>query len=1227
MNFKSKHIWLFCLLLALLCCFVFTFLSVNAGEKDALQFLQKEYAEMQKNYKNGLSIANKIAEQVGNIKSRKNNFKTKDFSTENVEYFVYKKGNLVYWSTNLFYPNEQYLGFKEYIHKAYLEEYAYFKEYKLDTLILIAAIKLNLNNGLNFSDLQLDKLQENSLYIASNAERTPEMIPIKIGAVGNINLGVENFIPSLSTDLWSLFFFLLTLVFLYVFLRKKEVAHSLILIFLVLVLYAVMYLFFKNLFLPQLKHLGIFNSEVYASSWYFPNLGIAIWNVFLVFLISIAAHLELNSLARKLRQNKFWLKLLIFGLHFFLFFYAAFFLDEISKLVLDSSINFDFYEIHKVTRYSFIGLGFILLGFLSFFNFYRLLLVLIRQFEINSKVHLYFIVMCLLCAVLVGYYFQLLTAIFVSCIFFFSYGLELIRENQFKQIFYLVGNLLICSGITAFVINKNVNAKERDVREYLATTTLLQNEQEPYKLFSLTEKSLLVDKGIVDYYTCLDETKSHFENRLKQLYFTHYAENYDILILDFDSLGRSYREPNALDYYSLNALFTSNFSKPLTKNFSYIADMKLKGSYIGRFNVFENEKFVGVYFVLLQPKLSQNQQGRLSDVFDQNQRNPLLTDNNYSYAIYTKLKLSRRFGNYNYSNLLDTSEGIGHFTQNHFQHYFYSDELGNHIIFSKPEKTWIQRITAFTFLLFIGILLAVIYIVFMWLRKSLLLRSPATFRNLRVLNFIIKRWPITAGSEIFLSNRIQLFGLAIVFGTFLLILIVTMNYFNNNYSSRQKQYLWNKTTDIANTIGTQANLDAMYNSYQTGLIYDLSNYYNTDISLYRSDGKLLTSSNDQFYKKNLLAPIMNTSAFAELHNNNSSGFIRDESIGSLKYIASYYALLDNNLNVRGYLSLPYYTNRRDLYKEISSYAVTLINLFAVVFLIAALIAFFLARRISGPLNLIKEQMGLVKLGVPNAPIQWEHKDELGLLIDEYNKMIYQLEINSNKLAESEREGAWREMAKQVAHEIKNPLTPMKLSLQHLQFAIQRKDENLEEKLKKTSELLIHQIDSLAKMAEEFSAFAKMPAPVPEEVVLSELLKKTIALFEKEENFTLNLHSWYDAIIVKVDAMQLSRVFTNIIKNATQAIAENQVGFLEVWMQQKDNFIEVLFKDNGKGIPFSLQDKIFSPNFSTKNSGMGLGLAMSKKIVEGFGGTITFTSKENVGTTFVVRIPIYGRTTS
>jgi nitrogen fixation/metabolism regulation signal transduction histidine kinase len=286
------------------------------------------------------------------------------------------------------------------------------------------------------------------------------------------------------------------------------------------------------------------------------------------------------------------------------------------------------------------------------------------------------------------------------------------------------------------------------------------------------------------------------------------------------------------------------------------------------------------------------------------------------------------------------------------------------------------------------------------------------------------------------------------------------------------------------------------------------------------------------------------------------------------------------------------------------------------------IAFFIANSITYPLTLIEEQLRETKIGKKMDPITWKGNDEIGKLINEYNRMILELEESTERLAKSERENAWREMAKQVAHEIKNPLTPMKLGLQHLQRAWADEDPNFKEKFERFSATFIQQIESLSLIASEFSNFAQMPLTSKEKVDLKEIITNVVELYKNESDVELNLGylpSLQSSIMADKD--QMIRCFNNLIKNAIQSIPSHRNGEVTIDLMNDNGNILVMIQDNGNGIEEALQEKIFQPNFTTKNSGMGMGLAIVHNIIINANGKIWFQSALNKGTTFYVSIPL------
>ncbi|MBO6516649.1 MAG: HAMP domain-containing histidine kinase, partial [Bacteroidia bacterium] len=393
-----------------------------------------------------------------------------------------------------------------------------------------------------------------------------------------------------------------------------------------------------------------------------------------------------------------------------------------------------------------------------------------------------------------------------------------------------------------------------------------------------------------------------------------------------------------------------------------------------------------------------------------------------------------------------------------------------------------------------------------------------------------------------------------------------------------------------------------------------------DANLYDSTGHLLASSIEDIYNQGLSAPLMNPKAIEVLKLQKTSQLVNAEKIRDLTFTSAYLPLVNDKRDVIAYLNLPYYSRQNELSNEISSYTVNFVNLYLFLILFAIGLAYVVSQRISKPLQIIREQMSKTGLRT-NELIEWKQNDEIGRLVKQYNKMVIQLGDSAQKLSESEREGAWKEMARQVAHEIKNPLTPMKLNIQHLQRAWSDKNERLEDTFKRVTGVLIEQIDSLSKLATEFSSFAKMPVNNFENCNLSNSLLSTITLFEKSENVDFQYDDTLPEIMVYADREQLGRVFNNVIKNAIQAIPEDRKGSVKIRVESDSETVRVEIQDNGRGIREEDRPNIFVPNFSTKNSGMGLGLAITRKMLEAANGKIWFESVEGVGTTFYLQWPI------
>lgn len=429
--------------------------------------------------------------------------------------------------------------------------------------------------------------------------------------------------------------------------------------------------------------------------------------------------------------------------------------------------------------------------------------------------------------------------------------------------------------------------------------------------------------------------------------------------------------------------------------------------------------------------------------------------------------------------------------------------------------------------------------------------------------------------------------------------------------------------ELEHTCGDTTSFSTMWNpntnSVMDEYLVQLSHIFFIDINLYGPHGQLIASSRPEIFRQGLISTRMNTTVLRQFVLGNKSNIIQDEKIGQMQYASAYIPFYNYKDNLMGYINLPYFTKPDVFKRELSNLIVSIINLYVVLMMLSIVVAVFVSERIVQPIKLIQHKMEKIELGKQHEKIEYDRKDELGQLVAEYNNMAEKLEESAKLLAQGERESAWREMAKQIAHEIKNPLTPMKLSIQFLMS--RRSDAGFDGILEKVSNTLIQQIDTLSSIATGFSNFAKMPKPNEHPFNVVETLENVIQLFNNVDNMDITSDlGGYKEIIIVADKEQISRVFINLIKNATQAIPDGVRGKIHVTLECKEKLV-IKIADNGCGIPDEIRGKLFTPSFTTKSSGSGLGLAMVKNIIINAKGDITFESEVGKGTTFIVTLPI------
>ena len=400
-------------------------------------------------------------------------------------------------------------------------------------------------------------------------------------------------------------------------------------------------------------------------------------------------------------------------------------------------------------------------------------------------------------------------------------------------------------------------------------------------------------------------------------------------------------------------------------------------------------------------------------------------------------------------------------------------------------------------------------------------------------------------------------------------------------------------------------------------IYQIADVQNVNFNIYDLEGQLIKSSRPTFERDSI-----STCLSAEVLNNLAAStderYVEEKSTAGDKYQASYTYITDTKFKPIGILNLPYFEDNSFNNKELKEFLFRLGGVYLLMLLIAIALAYFISKYITRSLQTVSDKLNQTNFEKRNEKILVDNpSQEIGKLIEAYNAMIDELEQSAVKLARSEREQAWREMAKQVAHEIKNPLTPMRLSVQSFERKFDPKDPNIDQKVDEYSKTLIQQIDTLSNIASAFSNFADMPAQQNETLNVVKIVKLALDIFQEDY---IHFVCEEDEIIAKLDRTQLIRVVTNLIKNAIQAVPTVESPRILVSVASEGTQVKIMVADNGVGIGDEFRDKVFEPKFTTKSSGMGLGLGMVKNIVETYKGTIDFTTQEGKGTVFTVRFP-------
>ncbi len=1219
-------------------------ISVFTKQKNTKSSIEASYSKEIQNYINkGENKFNIFLSDIIFINSI-NNLKQEEselalFNNESQFFYVYKNLDnleLVYWNTQTVLPDTNFVVGVEDKKMLLLPNGYYFAQKKrigFNTIVSLLPIKWNyvvsndyLKNdflvnpirGKNF-EINIDK--KNATYVKTGENLFLFSLKVK----SNYNLYDNNKITA-----WlRIFAFFPFLIFIHFaaenFKKKRGLSHAFFFLLTSLIIVRLVSYFFADII--GMRQFELFNPAVYGSNIILRSLGDFLINVLLLLwvIIFLKNNLVENYKSKFIvgRVNK-WILLSLSALA--ILFYTFIAGSVVRSLVTDSQISFDvinFFSLNIFTIIGFLILSCIALGYYYFFR--------IVFFYLKNAFPSFFIPLMLIITVVgllilsfrIGSFagafelYELMWLIvFLLLIKSDLLGVFTSKPIVSKMVFWL---FFFSLSITFILIAEN-EKKELINRAHYAEVIATKND--PFNDFVLN--SVLTDfreELIAPKFYLFENDKTAYQIRdsLIKNNFSTYSDNYNTKILVYDNAEKALYNDDPISYNSINSILKAQ-GKPTSVSGMFFYDTGFDSYNFISKKIIKREdgSMLGYIFIVINSKKFANE-NLYPELFSRGQSNSIENSNKYAYAIYKNGKLLTSLNDYPFSTNYNEKPfgGSSFFLENkkNYSLLWYHASSNKNLVIVKKNNSLLQIITLFSYLFC----------------AFIILNSISSFVALLLLT-TFKYRKIKKALE--LTIRAQVHSTIIFFSviSFLIIAVATILFFISTAETNNKEKLSRTISVMRKDLLSVANYDMIQQANFTAdedlentalqkIIKRIAEVHGSEVNLYSPSGDLKASSLALPYSKGIVSKKMNPTAYFHLSKLNEIQFYQNESIGKLTFVSNYLPVLDSSGKDMAYLNIPYFTSQNKLKEEISNFLVTVIIINAFILLISGIVALMITNRITNSFSIISEKMKLLNLSKRNEVIVWERNDEIGDLVKEYNKMVEKLDKSVAALAKTERENAWQEMAKQVAHEIKNPLTPMKLSMQFLHRAIEDNSPNIKELSKKVSNTLVEQIDHLSSIAEEFSRFANIENAKPEIFNVNEVLRSVKELNEtnNEVNFSWKIIPY--EVFVNADKTHINRILTNLILNGIQAVPESVMPEIQIEETADNGLIQIKITDNGSGINDEVKAKIFTPNFTTKTSGTGLGLAMCIRMAEQAGGNLTFETNAN-GTSFFLKLPIH-----
>ncbi|MCX6215392.1 HAMP domain-containing sensor histidine kinase [Spirosoma sp.] len=1266
----EEHIFLLLAILAVTLSIVFfLLLEQNAPGATDEQYL----SSVQQRVKEELQVSASELDSITTLLKRKHNptFAALCQPTK-YPYFVFRNKQLIYWADHRFVPDYARLapvtkptlvdfGKERYIvsHQRVADGADELDVYSLITIYRYyhsnnAYLQSSYNPDIfsldpaSISDKRLSTYQT----IYSNAsDFLFSVVPPKVDAYRNHSTPVNTVI--LAT--LAVIFFGLYVIQLMIRLRRKRryelgficLAAYLVLLRAVMLYFGVPFLFFET---------DLFNPKFYASSVMVPSLGDLLLNALVIATLVfywVRNYYRSHSYAYLIQLpagSRMLVSIVCVIASYGVFTVCCVELNNIyekSQFTLDITLNIHFSFLKIVCLIVFITVSFI------YFLTTHLLASLFLRYNGVKRIGMGVLL------ILVG--------TLITCGLWFAFGLPLesitllngayfllVYVSQFtktlytfryKTSIYLFMAAFVCAVMTAYVVYNQEIKKQLIHEQEFAAQLLAENDEFGEFLMTKAQESIQRDADIgraLQIDTVL--VRERIQQRVKSQHLDKYFDKYDIEVFSFRANG------HPLDI-SPNAASLETFTKRYQKE-SYQTEHP--GIYF--INEVSNQFvkqyvcFIAIRLPELQSASGENRAGFAHDtlgyvMLDLRLRNErpksvypeLLIDSrfiqsadtqDYSYAFFSgpvsgsysqgqTQRHKRLFstGSYNYDRKLDLSllDNMALFVNgvlsNGYLHVAQRSQDGRIVVVSSAEYPFRNIFSNFSFL-YLLLVLTVIIVILGY-----------------AVNYGFSQFSINY------STRIQILLNVAFFLPLLFVIVIIVKVINSNYIANQESAYISNTRNIAANFLTY--LDEHVNAKKRSKasmeeeLGKIARDADINITLFDTRGHLYTSTRPIIYESGYLSKYINPEAYKHIIEDKENERLLNESLGDTQYRTAYAGIKSYDGRLLGVLSIPYFYARPELDHQIIEVVASALSIFTGLFLFFLVLSYFASHVLTKPLRLLTQKIRKTNLELPNDPLPWQSDDEIGLLIREYNRMLVKLEESKQALAQNEKQSAWREMAKQVAHEIKNPLTPMKLTLQHLQRTLPGGNESgnandpARRIMLRAFDSLLDQIDNLSDIATSFSEFAKMPLPKKEVFEVTNVFNKTADLYADDKRISLQREITNGPVMAVGDRQMIGRILTNLLINAIQSVPVDRRPIIGLKLFVNADNVQIEIHDNGAGIPESIRSKVFLPNFSTKRDGSGLGLAIAKRGVEHAGGTIWFETTEDTGTSFFISLPLAG----